>query len=239
MSRLFNDLRNYELNESILDRGIFKAVFLAGAGGSGKGYVLSKVKSGSIEPRIVNIDRFVEYYGHNYEKEYFDRSRKQTTKQLIQYVNSLLPLAIDCTSKKHEVTIKRAEILESIGYDTAMIYVNTSLETSLERASKRSRKVPENEIISAYEWLQKSKPFLRARFGLFLEVNNEPGELTDEVITKLFKKMSFFYDGPVRNSIGVETIELMRKNGCKYLMPEVYTMSELEGIIIPFHGKIR
>jgi len=238
MSRLFNDLRNYELNESILDKGIFKAVFMAGSGGSGKGYTLSKIKSGSIEPRIGNIDKFIELYGRGYEKEYFDRSRKQTTKQLIQYVNSLLPLAIDTTSKKHDITIKRANILESIGYDTAMLFVNTSLDTSLERASRRKRHVPEEEIISAYEYLQKSKPFLRARFGLFLEVNNDPGELTDEVIAKLFKKMSFFYDTPVRNPIGIETIDLMRKNGWKYLMPEVYTMSELESILIPFHGKL-
>jgi len=114
MSRFLNDLRNYELNESILDRGIFKAVFMAGAGGSGKSYVLSKVKSGSIEPRIVNIDRFIEYYGHDYEKEYFDRSRKQTTKQLIQYVNSLLPLAIDCTSKNTKKRYKELIFLRML-----------------------------------------------------------------------------------------------------------------------------
>ena len=238
MSRLCNDLRNWELNESILDRGILKAVFLAGIGGAGKSYVVSKIMSGAIEPRIVNVDKFIELYGQGYEKEYFDRSRKQTTKQLIQYVNSLLPLAIDNTSKKHEVVIKRANILESLGYDTAMIYVNTSLDTSLQRASTRKRKVPEEEIISAYEYLQKSKPFLRAKFGLFLEVNNEDGEFTDDVITKLFKKMAFFYDNPVRNPIGIETIELMRKNNWKYLMPEVYTLNELESMLIPFHGKI-
>ncbi len=237
MSRFLNDLRNYELNESILDRGIFKAVFMAGAGGSGKSYVLSKVKSGSIEPRIVNIDRFIEYYGHDYEKEYFDRSRKQTTKQLIQYVNSLLPLAIDCTSKKHEKTIQRANILENVGYDTAMVFVNTDLDIALERSSKRKRKVPEEEIINAYNYLQKSKPYLKSKFNLFLEITNN-GDIDDEVILKIFKKMNFFYDTPVRNPIGIETIEVMRKNGWKYLVPNVYTFTELEEILIPFHGRL-
>lgn len=239
MSRFLNDLREYELNESILDKGILKAVFMAGSPGSGKGYILNKVKSGSIEPRIVNIDKFIEYYGHNYEQYWFDRSRKQTTKQLIQYVNSMLPLAIDCTSKKHEKTIQRANILESIGYDTAMIYINTSLETSLERASKRTRKVPEEEIVSAYELLQKSKPYLRSKFSLFLEINNNDGELTDEVVLKAFKKLSFFYETPVRNEIGKETIALMKQNNWKYLIPNVYTFGELEALLIPFQGRLK
>jgi len=107
----------------------------------------------------------------------------------------------------------------------------------LERSSKRKRKVPEEEIINAYNYLQKSKPYLKSKFNLFLEITNN-GDIDDEVILKIFKKMNFFYDTPVRNPIGIETIEVMRKNGWKYLVPNVYTFTELEEILIPFHGRL-
>jgi len=236
MSRFFNDLRDYELNESILDRGILKAVFMAGFGGSGKTYTLSKVKSGRIEPRIVNVDRFIEYYSKGYEELYFDKAKRQTIKQLIQYVNSLLPLAIDCTSKKYQRTIQRANILENIGYDTAMIFVNCDLNVALERNKRRQRVVDDEEIISAYEYLQKSKPYLRSKFNLFIEVNNNSDDiLTDEVLLRVFVKMNYFYDSPVRNPIGIELLEYMRKNNYKYLIPNVYTLSELESMLSQFY----
>ena len=48
------------LNESINDKGIFKAIFLVGIPGSGKSYTASKL-NGVISPKIVNTDIAVEY----------------------------------------------------------------------------------------------------------------------------------------------------------------------------------
>ena len=49
------------LNEGINDKGLYKAVFLGGTPGSGKSYVQKQVKDGTIEPRIVNTDKFIEF----------------------------------------------------------------------------------------------------------------------------------------------------------------------------------
>ena len=49
-------LQSY-LREGIEDKGIFKAMFMAGHPGAGKSYVLRKVKSGQVEPRLVNTDK--------------------------------------------------------------------------------------------------------------------------------------------------------------------------------------
>jgi hypothetical protein len=54
MTRLFQYIQ--ELNESINDKGIFKAVFMSGSSASGKSYVISKITSGQIQPRMVNSD---------------------------------------------------------------------------------------------------------------------------------------------------------------------------------------
>jgi len=48
-------LRDY-LTEGIHDKGIFKACFMSGSAASGKSYVISKIQSGFVEPRIVNTD---------------------------------------------------------------------------------------------------------------------------------------------------------------------------------------
>lgn len=54
MSRLYEFLKS--LNEGINDKGIFKAAFMSGSSAAGKSYVISRITSGSIEPRIVNTD---------------------------------------------------------------------------------------------------------------------------------------------------------------------------------------
>jgi hypothetical protein len=61
-----------------------------------------------------------------------------------------------------------------------------------------------------------------------MEVKNDVGELTDDVILKAFKKMEFFYDSPVKNPIGQQNVQRMRENGWKYLTPNIYTMGELK-----------
>lgn len=222
--------QNPMITESILDRGIFKAVFMAGGAGSGKSYVLSKVKSGSIEPRIVNVDKFIEFYNTSYD-EYYDQSKILTKGQLFNYVNSALPLAIDTTAAHVDSAIKKQKLLELIGYDTAMIFVNTSLDMSLRRARSRKRVVADEEVVKYYNLLLKAKSILKSQFPLFIEVKNDAGELTDEVVLKVFKRMSFFYESPIKNSIGQETIKKMKDNNYKYLIPGIYEKDELKNII--------
>lgn len=216
------------ITESILDRGIFKAVFMGGSAGSGKSYVLKKIKSGGIEPRIVNVDVFIEKFGGNSYENFYDRSKHLTVNQLTLYINSCLPLFIDITSTEPTSTVKRYNILENIGYDMALVFVNTSLETALERNRNRERTIPDDMVKDYHDKAQKMKGFLRTKFPLFMEVKNDEGELTDSVILHAYKKMEFFYDSPVKNPIGQQHVQKMRENGWKYLTPELMTMGELK-----------
>jgi len=127
--------------------------------------------------------------------------------------------------------MKRKHILESMGYDTAMIFVNTSLETSIERASKREREVDEKFIRKIYADIQKHKNFYRGKFDTWMEVNNDEGELTQEVINNAFKFMGNFYNSPVQNPIGQEKIEKMKENGWKYLDPNVTPMDTIKSTL--------
>lgn len=218
------------ITESSNDVGIFKAIFMAGVPGAGKSTILTKVKSGSIEPRIVNVDKFTEFLNINDILSVYDYSKQLSQNQLVQYLNGVLPLFIDTTGANPDKLRTRLKALDSIGYDYAMIFVNTSLDTALFRASKRQRKVDPKVIEEYYEKLQKYKNDVKHYFSFSMEINNNENELTDSVITKAFKRISYFYNSEIDNPIGQERYEKMKINGWKYLVPNIMELNELKQI---------
>ena len=46
--------------------------------------------------------------------------------------------------------------LQQLGYDSHMIFVNTSLDVALERNAKRPRKLPEPIVVSSWNNVQKN-----------------------------------------------------------------------------------
>ncbi len=211
------------ITESINDKGIFKACFMAGSSASGKSYVITKIKSGQIDPRIVNTDKFTEYYmdkfgGADIDWEEYGGKVKQLTKdQLVNYINSLLPLWIDGTSSNSSAVLRRKGILQSLGYDVALIFIDTPVETAIERNRQRGRQVDEDFLKKAYEHAQKLKNYYSTEFRNFTEILNGEGELNDKVITEAYKKMEKFFSSPIENPIGKELQEEMVENGYKYL----------------------
>lgn len=208
---------NY-LTESINDKGIFKAIFMAGAPGAGKSTVRMKL-GGGFDPRVVNTDKFTEHFG---TWEGFEEKINLLTKnQLSLYLTSMLPLWIDGTSSNPTNLMAREGLISGIGYDTGMIWVNTSLESSLKRAKEREerggRHVGADWIEETYNKIQKMKPFYKSRFQWFREVDNNDGMLTDEVVNKLYKASTSFFSSPVQNPVGQERINKLKASGGKYL----------------------
>lgn len=228
------------LNEGINDKGIFKAVFMAGHPGSGKSYVLKKVKVGQVEPRVVNTDKAFPLFKSKWMDEWpeiAERVKTITKDQLALYINSMLPLAIDGTSSNPNNMVKRVGLIESVGYDTAMVFVNTSLETALERASKRERQVDPKFIEEIYEQVKRLKSFYRTKFRTFIEIPNDEGELTEDVIMRGFKFMSSFYNGKLVNPLGKMRVEEMKENGWKYLSPHIMSMQEINSLVSVWYKK--
>lgn len=195
-------------------------------------YVFSKIKSGNIEPRIVNIDTWIEYFHTTYGN---DKTKKLTAAQLYQFINSMLPLFIDATSTDPAALVVRYNILDHIGYDVGMVFVNTTLETSIERVEKRNKegkRVVDIDVVKdSYEKMEKIKDFLKGKFSFFVEVNNDDDKLTDEVVLKAFKRTLSFYTSPVQNIAGDRIIELMKKKGWKYLVPNIYDDGYLKSLV--------
>jgi hypothetical protein len=153
------------------------------------------------------------------------------------YLNGILPLFVDTTGYTIGRLKNRINILERLGYDTMMIFINTSLETSLKRASKRTRKVAPSVIEEYYEKAIKFKEDIRRLFPLHFEINNDDGELTDDVVLKAFKKTTFFYESQIQNPIGKKRYELMVENGWKYLSPNITSIEEIKSDVDIWFGK--
>ena len=136
------------LNEGVYDPAIFKAIFLAGGPGSGKSFVAQK-STGGQGLKIVNSDVLFEKmakdvnislsdmkFGGPEEKirnDVRDRAKELTAKQMSNFIKGRIGLVIDGTGRDFNKIAGQRKELEKIGYDTFMIFVNTSLKVALER----------------------------------------------------------------------------------------------------------
>ena len=82
--------------------------------------------------------------------------------------------------------------MKYIGYDTYMVFVNTSLEVALKRNQMRARKVPDAIVISNHKQVQKNIGLLQRIFGMgnFVVVdNNKVAEDVNPSVHKAIRRM--------------------------------------------------
>lgn len=228
------------IDESINDKGILKAVFVVGIPGAGKSYTIKQL-GGAFSPKIVNTDKATEFLSKKFDiesnsetwKSFFrDRTRPMTVNMLTGYLNGMLPLFVDGTSNDVSNVLGRAGILESLGYDVGMCFVDTNLDVAKARALKRGdeigRHVSSDFIEKVHALSQENKEYFKGKFSFFQEIKNNPGELDDSAIMKIYKQVSGFYSGEVQNPVGKRTLQKLKDNGEKYLVPEVFDMETLK-----------
>jgi len=232
-------MRAEQITESINDKGIFKAMFFAGLPGAGKSTVAQRVTDGAVSPRIVNTDRSYEFL----LKKYGDKagpaawamlgeaSKTINSSLLVNYLNGMLPIFVDGTSANPSAAMRRAGIAESLGYDTAMIWVDVTYETALARIQKRERKVDPEFVKHVYETIEGNRELYRGRFGKnFIEVDNNSNNF-NVMEGKVFNATSRFFTENVENAIGQRLIESMNESGDKYLVPNIYTMEYIQKVV--------
>ena len=189
-----------QLLEGIYDPNIFKAVFLAGGPGSGKSYVVSKVVSG-MGLKVINSDEPFERYlvkaglslkmpdeeqtERDIERK---RAKKVTAARKGHAIDGRLGIIIDGTGKDYDKMIRQAAHLQELGYETSMVFVNTTLQTALERNRKRARSVPPEIAKQGWKDVQKNLPRFQRYFGkrFFVADNNLGDDLTP--ITKVVRR---------------------------------------------------
>ena len=207
------------LQEGVYDPTIFKGIFLAGGPGSGKSYVAHNTTGGH-GFKMVNSDDIFEKMLKDKglkttpEDIYSDKGQKirLKAKALLKkkkqmYINGRLGLIIDGTGKDYEKIKKQSERLRDVGYDTMMIFVNTSLEVALQRNEKRKRTLPMEQVIEMWKGVQKNIGHFQSYFksNNFLIVdNNDAGE---DVLSKVWKKVMKLAKQKPQNKIAAQWIK--------------------------------
>ena len=205
-----NPVVQYEetkLDEGVNDPAIFKAVFLAGGPGSGKSFIVGKTGLVNIGMKLVNSDDEFERRLKNAGLDAGNpddiyspqgqalrgKAKKTTANKQDMYIKGRLGLVLDGTGKDYDKIKKVRDQLIRIGYDTAMIFVNTNLETSLERNRKRARSLPDAEVEKMWKGVQDNMGKFQKLFGNdFTIVDNSEGADTPGETTSAYKKMVKF-----------------------------------------------
>ena len=197
-----------ELQEGVYDPNIFKAFFLAGGPGSGKSYVVRRTTGGT-GLKTVNSDDAFEHLLNRAglslkmppeEEEPRDivrgRAKEITAGMKKNYLEGRIGLVIDGTGREADKILKQKASLEELGYDTYMIFVNTSLDTALQRNADRPRSVPEPIVVKSWKDVQANigKFSNMFRGGFIVVDNNDAGE-------DVFKEVSKRVRGLLRKKV--------------------------------------
>jgi predicted kinase len=201
----FDDIRFQDLHEGLYDPNIFKAFFLAGGPGSGKTFV-TRGAFGGTGLRVINSDNAFENALKKHglslkmpedEAEARDilraRAKGTTDKTMDLSLKGRLGLVIDGTGRDYDKIKSQNDMLKQLGYDTYMIFVNTSLDVALERNAKRERSVPEYITRKSWTQVQSNIGRFQNTFGMsnmiIVDNSKDERELTTIVMNKVDKSV--------------------------------------------------
>jgi predicted kinase len=116
-----------------------------------------------------------------------------------------LGMLIDGTGGKYDKMVREKNLAESMGYDTYMLFVDTSLPVAIERDAKRERTLGPEIVESIWQNVQDNKERFKELFGDNFAVveNSVYGPPPQEVI----KSLNSFVDSPVENPLGQAWIQ--------------------------------
>ena len=146
------------------------------------------------------------------------RAKKVTSAREEGYVGARLGLIIDGTGKDYDKIAKQSIQLRQLGYDTHMIFVNTSLDVALERNAKRDRSVPESIAVKSWKSVQSNIGKFSQHFRQnFIVVDNNDADATDpQVFNDVFKQIKGLLKKKVTSPIAKQWVmQQMKDRGIK------------------------
>ena len=188
---LMHDVRKGMGLHEDYNRGLNKAIFVTGGPGSGKDIVIREAiaESKCREFNYVQIQRIYES----------------------QFIKNHLPVIINGPAEDIESIAKIKQMLESFGYETMMVFVDTTNTASQERNQKLSRMMVESVRAEKWETAQKNKDIFDDIFNIFVHFDNSGDiESIEEDITRTYQKINNFLD---EQSIEYLSYDWFKKQG--------------------------
>ena len=129
-----------------------------------------------------------------------DKAKQLTAKQKSFYEAGRLGMIIDGTGHEYGKIAKNKKYAESLGYDTYMVFVNTSLEVAKERNQARDRVLPDDLLEKSWQDVQNNLGKFQNLFGgNFRIVDNT---VYRPIAKEVQKAVNKFIRKPIYNPIG-------------------------------------
>lgn len=225
------------IGEGVYDPGILKAFFMAGGPGSGKSYVATEIfgfPKGAISSvsyatglKLVNNDNAFEKElkkaGHDpgklakyaADEEFWDRiitpirtkAKNITKKMQNNYIAGRLGQVVDGTGKDFNKIRGQRDLYKNLGYDTYMVFVNTSLEVALERNQNRERKLADEMVEDMWKAVQDNLGKFQKLFGADRMIIVDNSEYGGDILEQIEKQIAARLNNPTQNPIGKRWIK--------------------------------
>ena len=208
------------LKEGVNDPAIFKAIFLAGGPGSGKSFIVGETALTALGMRVVNSDHAFEAAmkkaGLSLKtdvmtdkgQELRGGAKTLTAKKQELYLKGRLGIVVDGTGREYDKIKKQSIELQRLGYDTAMIFVNTDKETALKRNRERARSLPDAEVEKMWKAVQNNIGKFQGHFGKnFIVVDNSDGANWKSGTMQGYKWAKKFVEQPPTKPVAKKWIE--------------------------------
>lgn len=225
--KLFEDF----IQEGVYDPGILKAFFMAGGPGSGKSYVATEIfdfPKGAVSSvsyatglKLVNNDNAFEkglkdagYSPSDLAKlakdpeewakvmTIRDKAKRITKRFQDNYISNRLGQVIDGTGKDYNKIRGHRELYKDMGYDTYMVFVNTSLEVALERNQMRERKLEDKMVAKMWKEVQDNLGKFQKLFGADKMLIVDNSEYGGDVLSQIEKQIGKHMAMPIENPLG-------------------------------------
>ena len=150
------------------------------------------------------------------------RAKELSKTRLKLYKAGRLGVIIDGTGHKYkDVKAERQDLIDA-GYDTYMVYVNTSLEIAQKRNEERPRRLRADTVEKYWKEVQNNMAFFQGLFGNvnFMLVDNNatlnPKQAQKKFNMLVGKGIGKFIKKPIKNAIAkkwVKKQQLLKKQG--------------------------
>jgi predicted kinase len=221
------------ISEGINDPGILKAFFMAGGPGSGKSFVANELfgfpknaissvsyvtglklvnsdpafekmmKDAGLEPGKLAQYAKDESLWHKIVMPIRTKAKNLSRRMQRNYIAGRLGQVIDGTGKDYDKIRGHRQLYKDMGYDTYMVFVNTSKEVALERNRARERKLGDDMVSLMWEEVQQNLGKFQKLFGsdkMIIVDNSEYGN--DQLLDQVEKEINKRLNAPVQNPIG-------------------------------------
>lgn len=171
--------------------GLFKAIFVTGGPGSGKDVI---IREAIAESNAVELN-FVQAQDYLADKQ---KLSEKTSDSRRESIRNRSPLIINGPADDKDRISYIKEELEDMGYDTMMIFVSTTNETSKERNSLLSRMMVESIRQDKWTKSQENTKYFIEAFSNFIPFDNTGNlDTKEEDIHGVYEFTSKFLDSGI------------------------------------------